>query len=90
MSQTKQINSRAVFEDVRAVVVETMGMENLAAEILPSTELLYNLPKFDSLAVIELIAALQRRLITIDHYEVNEEIFATFGDLGLFIEGKLS
>lgn len=91
MSQMDQVNSSVVFEDVKAVVVETLGLENRAANLLPSTELLDNLPEFDSLAVVELIVALQRRFdITIDDYEVNAEIFGTFGDLSVFIEGKLS
>jgi len=90
MSQMKQVNKSVEFEDVKAVVVQTLGLEDRAATLQPSTYLLGNVPEFDSMAVVELLCALEKRFqISIDGEEVTAEIFETLGDLSAFIEGKL-
>lgn len=88
MSSTNQSVS---FDEVKAVVVAVLGVQDQAAGFEPSTELLGNLPEFDSFAVVEVIAALEERFdITIADDDVTADIFETFGDLSAFVESKLA
>lgn len=87
MSQT---NQRVSFDDVVSVVATVLGVQDQAAGFDPSTELLGNLPEFDSFAVVEVIAALEERFgITISDEDVTAEIFETFGELAAFVESKI-
>jgi acyl carrier protein len=77
-------------QDVRAVVVEILSIEDRADTIDASTPLLGSLPELDSMAVLELVAALEQRFgITIDDDDVTDEVFETLGTLSGFIDGKL-
>jgi acyl carrier protein len=77
-------------DDVKAVVVTSLGLESRAETLGPSTPLLGSLPELDSLAVVQLVYALEDRFgITINDDEVTGEVFETLGSLGSFIEGKL-
>ena len=46
-------------EDVRKILVETLGIENRAGSLTASTPLFGSLPELDSLAVVELVTALE-------------------------------
>ncbi len=55
-----------------------------------STPLFGELPELDSLAVVELAAALENRFdIEIDDEEFTGEVFATVGSLADFVAGQL-
>ncbi|HEY0636039.1 MAG TPA: acyl carrier protein [Pseudonocardiaceae bacterium] len=87
MSQT---NQHVSFEDVTGVVAKTLGVQDQAPSFTPATELLGNLPEFDSFAVVEVIAALEDRFgITIEDDDVTAEVFETFGALADFVDAKL-
>jgi acyl carrier protein len=76
-------------EDVKAVLVSTLGIEDRAASIGPDTELLGNLPELDSMAVLELVVALEERFgVTIDDDEVTAEVFETLGSLTAMVAAK--
>jgi acyl carrier protein len=76
-------------EDVKAVVVATLGVEDRADRIDAGTALLDALPELDSLAVIELVRALERRFgFTIEDEEVTAEVFDTLASLTVFVERK--
>lgn len=78
-------------QDVKAVLVSVLGIEDRAATIEASTPLLGSLPELDSMAVLELIAALEQRFgVTIDDDEVTAEVFDTLATLAALIESKLS
>lgn len=82
--------SQSTFEDVRSVVTQTLGIEQRADRLEPSTGLLGNVPEFDSFAVVEVVAALEERFgIVVDDEDVTADIFETFGDLSAFVERKL-
>ena len=82
--------STDVTGDVKAVLVETLGVEDRAATIDASTPLLGSLPELDSMAVLELVAALEQRFgITVDDDDVTAEIFETLGSLAAFVAEKL-
>ncbi|GAA1613229.1 acyl carrier protein [Actinoplanes couchii] len=77
-------------DDVKAVLVSVLGIEDRAATIDAGTELLGNLPELDSMAVLELVAALEERFgVVIDDDEVTAEVFDTLGSLSELIDAKL-
>jgi acyl carrier protein len=76
---------------VKAVVVEILGVEDRADTITVQTPLLGSLPELDSMAVLEVVAALEARFgITVDDEEVTAEAFETLGSLAGLVEEKLS
>jgi acyl carrier protein len=81
----------AAVDAVKAVVVETLGIEERAAGFTAATPLLGSLPELDSMAVVELVAALEARFdIQVDDDEVTAEAFETLGSLTALVESKLA
>lgn len=79
-----------VEQEVKDVLVKTLGVEDRADSIDASTPLLGSLPELDSMAVLELVAALEQRFgITVDDDDVTAEIFETLGALTAFVQEKL-
>ena len=90
MNRMDQMNSIASVQDVQAVVVETLGLTGESAELTADTPLLGGLSEFDSLAVMELLTALERRFgITVEDEDVTASVFATVGSLAEFVDAKL-
>jgi acyl carrier protein len=82
--------STATLADVRSVVVSTLGVEERAGSIDASTPLLGSLPELDSMAVLEVVAALEARFgIVVDDDEVTAEVFETLGSLAALVDSKL-
>jgi acyl carrier protein len=78
-------------EDVKAVLVATLGIEDRAATLDASTLLFGSMPEFDSLAVVELVVALEQRFgITISEDEVSAEAFESLGSLAALVDGKIN
>lgn len=76
-------------EDVKAVLVSVLGIEDRAASIDEGTELLGSLPELDSMAVLELVAALEERFgISIDDDDVTAEVFENLGTLAALVDEK--
>ncbi|MER5374451.1 acyl carrier protein [Streptomyces sp. NPDC002553] len=88
MTRSPEI-SQAVFEDVKAVVVVTLDIEDRADDLGPETELYGNLPELDSLTVVKLIVALQKRFGIEIGIEIVGETFETLGRLAAFVESKV-
>jgi acyl carrier protein len=84
------VTRTATFEDVKSVVVATLGVENRADTLDASTPLYGSMPELDSMAVVELAAALEERFdIVVDDDDVTGEVFETLGTLAAFVEAKL-
>ena len=82
--------SQAIFEDVKAVVVVTLHIEDQADDLGPETGLYGDLPQLDSLTVVRLIVALQKRFgIEIKIDEIVGDVFDTLGRLAAFVESKV-
>ncbi|MFC3501976.1 acyl carrier protein [Micromonospora krabiensis] len=82
--------STTVFNDVKSVVVATLGIEDRADTLDASTVLLGDLPELDSMAVVELVVALEQRFdIEIDGDEVTADLFETLGGLADFVSAKV-
>lgn len=78
-------------EDVKAIVVETLGVEARADALDANTPLLGSLPELDSMAVLELVLELEQRFgIVIDGEDVTAEVFETLASLTAFVADKLN
>jgi acyl carrier protein len=85
------VNSSIDVGDVKAVVVETLGVEDRADSIGATTPLLGSLPELDSMAVLELVYALEQRFgIEFDGEDVSADAFETLESLTAVLDGKLS
>ena len=84
------LTNTTIVDDVRDVVVTTLGVEDQAHSMVASTPLLGSLPELDSMAVLELVAALESRFgIVVDDDDVRAEAFETLGSLAALVGGKL-
>jgi acyl carrier protein len=89
MTRSPEI-SQAIFEEVKAVVVVTLNLEDQAGDLGPETGLHGNLPELDSLTVVKLIVALRKRFeIDIEINEIAGDVFGTLGRLAAFVESKV-
>ena len=80
----------ATLEDVKAVLVTTLGIEERAGTLDGSTLLFGSMPEFDSMAVVELVVALEQRFgITISEDEVTGEVFESLGSLTALVDSKI-
>jgi acyl carrier protein len=76
-------------DEVRDVIVATLGLQDRAGSLNASTGLLGELPELDSLAVVELITALEDRFgFEADEADVTAEVFETLGSLAGFVEAN--
>ena len=77
-------------DGVKDVVVETLGIEDRAATLDAGTPLLGTLPELDSMAVLEVILALEERFgIAIDGDDVTADAFETLASLAALVDAKL-
>jgi acyl carrier protein len=75
---------------VKAVVVDTLGVEDRADSLDASTPLLGSLPELDSMAVLELMLELEQAFgIEIEGEDITADVFETLGSLTEFVDGKL-
>jgi acyl carrier protein len=85
-----ELTNTSTLADVKSVLVEILGLEDRADSLDASTQLFGNLPELDSLAVVELVVALETRFgITIEAEEITGDVFDTLGSLTRFVDSKL-
>ena len=81
-------NHTIAVADVKAAVIETLGIED-RADALDATTPLDSIPELDSMAAVELIVELERRFgIEVDDEDVTAELFETLGSLAAFVAAK--
>ena len=79
--------SPETLDGVMAVLIETLGVEDRASMLASETPLFGAIPELDSLAVVEVITALEERFaFQIDDDEFSGEVFETIGSLAGFVE----
>lgn len=84
--ETHTDDALGTLDGVRRVLVRTLGIEDRAGGIDADTALLGGLPELDSLAVLELAAALEDDFgIVIDDADFTGEVFETVGTLAAFV-----
>ena len=78
-------------DEVKQVLVETLALDGRADEIDADTRLFGSLPELDSMAVLELVTALEDRFgITVEADELTADTFETLGSLATFVDSKRS
>ena len=83
------LTSATTLDDVKQVLIATLGIEDRAATLDASTPLFGGLPELDSMAVVELVVALEQRFgLTINDDEITSEAFESLGSLTAFIDAK--
>ncbi|WP_319797569.1 acyl carrier protein [Nitrobacter sp.] len=76
----------AMFNEVKDVVAVALGIQDRASDFEPSTPLLGSIPELDSMAVLEVVLAIEQHFnFAIDDSEMTGEIFETFGSLADFV-----
>ena len=77
-------------EEVKQIVIDTLALGERGAALNASSPLLGALPELDSMAVINLITALEEHYgFSIADDEISAEVFDTLGSLAAFVGGKL-
>lgn len=78
-------------EEVKTVLGRTLQLGDKASKLEATTGLFGNIPEFDSMAVVTVVAALEERFgIAIDDDDITADVFETVGSLSRFVEGKLA
>jgi len=78
-------------DDVRAVVATALDLGARGEQMDASAPLLGALPELDSMAVMNVIVAIEERFdIAIDDDDINASTFATLGSLARFVESKVA
>jgi len=75
---------------VRSILAEVLGDAVQVSELTPETPLLGAIPELDSMAVVNILTALEEHFgISIADDEISGSVFRTFGDLCSFVAGKM-
>lgn len=83
--------TRSTLDAVIDVIVTTLGIEERADTLDTSTPLFGSMPELDSLAVVELVTAIEERFgFYVDDDDFSGEIFETVGSLTEFVEQQRS
>lgn len=81
----------ATLDEVRQIVGDILQLGSRVSAFDEQTQLLGNLPEFDSMAVVNLITALEEQYgFTVDDDEISAEVFETLGSLTDFVDKKLT
>jgi acyl carrier protein len=80
-----------LLEEVKTVVGRALQLGNRVQSMNESSALLGAIPELDSIAVVNVITALEEHFdITVADDEIGAAAFETLGSLTRFVEGKLS
>jgi acyl carrier protein len=76
----------STLDEVKALVAETLGIEDRLGSMDASTELLGGMPELDSMAVVELLIVLGNRFgFDVEDVEFTADVFETLGTLAAFV-----
>ena len=80
-----------LLDEVKTVVGRALQLGNRVQGMNESSALLGAIPELDSIAVVNVITALEEHFdITVADDEIGAAAFETLGSLARFVEGKLS
>ena len=76
-------------EEVRQIISDTLGLGERGASLAAESPLLGAIPELDSMAVINLITALEEHYgFSIADDEISADVFETLGSLTAFVAHK--
>jgi acyl carrier protein len=77
----------STLDEVKSLIAEVLGIEDRLDSINASTALIGGLPELDSMAVAELLAAIEERFgVELDYADITIDILETVGTLTAFVE----
>jgi acyl carrier protein len=80
-----------VAEDIKTMLADVLSLGARKSQLNESTPLLGSIPELDSMAVVNVITAMEDRFgISVSDDEISADTFATLGSLVGFVEGKLN
>ncbi len=78
-------------EEVKNIVADVLSLGDARSTLSADSGLLGSIPELDSMAVVNLITALEEHFgITVDDDEIGASTFETLGTLANFVEQKLA
>ncbi len=78
-------------EEVRNILSDVLSLGERRNSLNENSTLLGAIPELDSMAVVNVITALEERFdITVDDDEISAKTFETVGSLAQFVEQKLA
>ena len=78
-------------EEVRNILSDVLSLGDRKSQLKADSILLGNIPELDSMAVVNVITALEDHFgITVDDDEISAQTFETLGSLTRFVEQKLA
>ncbi len=84
-------HSATTLDGVKAVLVTILGIQDRSDTLDASTPLFGSIPELDSLAVVELAAALEEKFdFQIDDDDFTGDVFETLGSLATFVDQNRS
>jgi len=79
----------ATLDEIRSLLMNTLGVGDHVVRMSPQAPLLGGVAELDSLAVVELVYALEDKFqIEIEDDEVTGDVFETLATLATFVDGK--
>jgi acyl carrier protein len=79
------------FEDVRNILGDVLSLGDAKNSLKENSALLGSIPELDSMAVVNVIAALEEHFgIVVEDDEISASTFETLGSLAAFVAGKLA
>lgn len=86
---TEPTTTTTVLDGVRSTLLDTLALHDRADSITADTALFGDLPELDSLALVELITALEVRFeFEMDEADITAEVFDNLGSLAAYIATK--
>lgn len=80
-----------VAEDIKTMLADVLSLGARKSQLNESTPLLGSIPELDSMAVVNVITAMEDRFgISVSDDEISADTFATLGSLVGFVERKLN
>lgn len=78
-------------DDVKRILADVLSLGDAANALTAQSALLGSIPELDSMAVVNLIGALEEHFgIVVDDDEISASTFETVGTLTAFVEQKLA
>jgi acyl carrier protein len=76
--------------DVKQILIDVLALGEQGAALTAQSPLLGSIPELDSMAVVNLITALEEQFgISVDDDEISATTFETLGSLAAFVQQKL-
>lgn len=78
-------------QEVKNILADVLSLGAAADALVPQSPLLGAIPELDSMAVVQLIAAMEEQFgFSVDDDEIDAATFASVGSLTAFVERKLT